>query len=104
MLNLMAVSALGRLTVPPRQVISQSLVYAFVEQKPHLGFGGQKLAGFFEGGDGHLAPHRGESFQNGLEGFSGFEVVLSAFPKTTVLEVLRVAKVLLGAKAQNEVR
>jgi len=51
-----------RLALVPRQVISQFLIEALVEQDPHSRFGGQKVLGFFECGDGHLTGDAGKSF------------------------------------------
>src|SRR5215472_9989040 len=58
-----------------RQVISQSLIDTPVEQNPHSGFGREKLLGFFECGDSHLARNARESFEEFLERFPAFEGV-----------------------------
>jgi hypothetical protein len=64
---------LSRLTLVPRKMVSQSLVYALAHQNPHSGLGGQKLLSFFQGCDGHLAAHRRKTFQELLQRLSGFE-------------------------------
>jgi hypothetical protein len=54
--------------------MTESLVYAFVQEKAHSMAGEQGFFGFFQSLQGLLPPDGGEPFQKPLQAVSGLEV------------------------------